>query len=140
MLLQATLDNDDSQDSNNSMVDDLVAKVLNDDCITGNELFANHCNGDMNSEKHQNRAPVAQNYRRNPGNNAYLADTSELYTTCALTQVSNSTLDECQNDQVSRNIFGGLNSLGLNLCIGQQSHNNTAPYTNAYISDLQSHR
>ncbi|XP_063980014.1 uncharacterized protein LOC135164002 isoform X2 [Diachasmimorpha longicaudata] len=44
-LYQTTLDDEESQDLNNSMVNDLVAKILDDEPIRNSEAYTNHYNG-----------------------------------------------------------------------------------------------
>ncbi|XP_003426101.1 uncharacterized protein DDB_G0283357 isoform X2 [Nasonia vitripennis] len=129
------LEDDDGQDLNNSMVNDLVAKILDDDCISSNDVFANRCNG--NSQQYQVGAPMAQDCKTRLGTNAYLTNANGFHSSYPVSQIPNGSLGMNENDQEYRNICSGLSSLGLNLCMGQQNHDKGNSYNNGYINNVQ---
>ena len=129
------MEDEDGQDISNSMVDDLVAKILDDDCISGDDIFTNRCNG--NHKQYQTQIPLTQDFKASLGTNAYLTNTNGLQTPYSLTRAPNGCLEVNENDQEYRNINSRLDSLSLNLYMGQQNHEKGNSYTNGYINNVQ---
>ena len=116
------------------MVDDLVAKILDDDCISGNDIFTNRCNG--NTQQYQVGTSVAQDCKNRLGANAYLSNVDGFQTTYPTSRLPNGSLGVNENDQEYKSICSGLNSLSLNLCMSQQNHDKDT-YSNGYINNTQ---
>lgn len=114
------------------MVNDLVAKVLDEDCTSSNDIFSNRCNG--NSHQYQAKNSTAQNYKTNLGNNAY--PSNGLYNSCEPLQESNGTVGFLNQDY--KNICNDLSSINLSMCMGQQNHDKGNVYsTNGFTENLQ---
>ncbi|XP_011495976.1 PREDICTED: uncharacterized protein C17orf104 homolog [Ceratosolen solmsi marchali] len=126
---------DDEQDLRNSMVDDLVAKILDDDCITGNDIFTNHYNDTV--QQHEVGAPISLDCKTRLGKNAYLTNTNDVHMTYPEVQVENNALNINGNDQEYKNISTGLNSLNFNLCLEEQNYDKTTLYTNGHINNVE---
>ncbi|XP_014226946.1 putative uncharacterized protein DDB_G0271606 isoform X1 [Trichogramma pretiosum] len=131
------LEDDEGQDLSNSMVDDLVAKILDDDSISGNnEAFAPRCNG--NTQQYQSGISMAQDCKPRLGPNAYPSNANGLNSNFSLTQLANgSSFGVNENDQDYRNICNGLNSLGLNLIMGQQNQDKANLYNEGFPNNVQ---
>lgn len=117
------------------MVDDLVAKILDDDIVTSNDNFSNNCNG--NSEQYQIGTPLVQDCKSGLAANSYIINASGYHTTCLQNQIPNSSLCVNENDKEYKSICRGLNSLSLNFCMGQQNHDKGISYANGLVNDAQ---
>lgn len=116
------------------MVNDLVAKILDDDCSTSNDVFSNHCNGNP-QQYPTTETPLTEDCKIRLANNTF---TNGYHATYPQSQILNASLNFNGNDQEFRNICSGLDTLSLNvLCRGQQTHDKGVPYANGYINNIQ---
>ncbi|XP_014218658.1 uncharacterized protein LOC106646941 isoform X4 [Copidosoma floridanum] len=124
------LDDEDGQDLNNSMVNDLVAKVLDEDFTTKN-VSAHH--GNDNLQQYQVEAPIAPDFDIKLGASSFLNST--FHTSDTPTPSFNDTLGS--RDQDYKIISQDLNLLNSNLCLGLQIHDKVTSSTNGFTKNLQ---
>ncbi|XP_043268090.1 GATA zinc finger domain-containing protein 14-like isoform X2 [Venturia canescens] len=123
---KAPLEDEEAQDLNNSMVNDLVAKILDDDPIVTEETFGNGYNGNARSYE-------MQNSRMLKGRNASLGNyhdeigISQIY--YPYNKLPNVVTSQDDNHREFVNMCSALNSMSLNDCIAQ-----TLEKTNDYGS------
>ncbi|OAD55891.1 hypothetical protein WN48_04141, partial [Eufriesea mexicana] len=138
------VEDEDSQDLNNPMVNDLVSKILDDDSIVGDNAHNNSYNGNL--QYHSNtQSCVVENKMKNNTDPNFTMDNFNMHSTFNKLQnnVSNNVKHKC-----NYNLCGELKTLSLNTCAEQAPdqgnlYNNEVSagltYPNTYPSDSQSY-
>ncbi|XP_076669232.1 uncharacterized protein LOC143369322 isoform X1 [Andrena cerasifolii] len=138
-----SVEDDDSQDLNNPMVNDLVSKILDDDSIFGDSAHSNSYNGNMQYHADTQSCFMENKIENNTDSNFPTVDHFNMHSTFNKSQnsVSNSAKLECNYN----NLCGELKTLSLNTCAGRVSdqgnlyNNGVNAYPNTYPSDSQSY-
>ena len=131
------MEDEDAQDLNNSMVTDLVAKILDDDPIITEETYSNHYNGNPRHyvDVQSSRMLKGRNGTNNHHDNVLGSQPYHLYSKISAEPCSTLT-DESQRDFV--NMYSGLNNMTLNDCIARtlekESDYNNGSCMNAHRS------
>ncbi|XP_031843983.1 uncharacterized protein LOC116431952 [Nomia melanderi] len=137
------VEDEDSQDLNNSMVNDLVSKILDDDSIVGDNAHSNRYNGDIQYHLDTQSSIMENKMENNTDLNLANIDQFNMHSTFSKLQnsVSNNTKLECSYNNLCRE----LKTLSLNTCARQVSEqenlysNGVHAYPNMYSSDSQSY-
>ncbi|XP_053984099.1 putative uncharacterized protein DDB_G0282499 [Hylaeus volcanicus] len=132
------VEDEDSQDLNNPMVNDLVSKILDDDSIVGDNAHSNNYNGNI-----QYHSETQSSIMENTDLNLTTLDHFNMHPTFNKLQnsVSNNAKFECNYN----NLCGELKTLSLNTCMGQAPdqgnlyNNGVNAYLNTYPSDSHSY-
>ncbi|XP_026830547.1 uncharacterized protein LOC105286349 isoform X2 [Ooceraea biroi] len=136
-------EDEESQDLNNSMVNDLVSKILDEDSIIVDSYGRGYNSGNYRAEFTNSRP----NQMRNSTDN-YLTDVNHLGVCYSCGKLTNNVYNNAKNDyHRSNNLYNGLKTLSLDECAGQQSveHGNMCGneivMSNAatYLSDPRPH-
>ncbi|KAJ8688633.1 hypothetical protein QAD02_024428 [Eretmocerus hayati] len=130
---KTTLEDDDGQDLNNSMVNDIVAKLLDDDCISSNDSFTSRCNGNPL----QNGMSTAQDCKSRLNSTAYPHNTNGFRTAFPPVQRPNGSLNTNDDSHELRCAYDELNTLGVNAFTGQQNLIRGNSCNNGYLNNLQ---
>lgn len=137
------VEDEDSQDLNNPMVNDLVSKILDDDSVIGDSAHNNSYNGNIQYHSDAQSCFRGNKMENNSDPNLTTMERFNMHTTFNKLQnsVSNNTKMECNYN----NLCGELNTLSLNTCARQVSdqgnlyNNGFGAYPNTYPSDSQSY-
>ena len=133
--MQGNVDDEESQDLSNSMVNDLVAKILDDDVIVSDDVYTNRYNENpslrYHPEAHMSQMSQINKTRpgANPCSNNDLCRQNQQFPS---RRMSNDISSIIENDREYGNICGGLNSLSLNVCTGLDKGN---VFTNGFTNN-----
>jgi hypothetical protein len=117
------------------MVDDLVAKILDDDCNTHNDIFTSQWNNTV--QQCPIKTSVASDYKTRLSVNSCLTNTNSLYTIYPLAQLENDSININENNREYRNTCNELNSLNLNMSIEEENYGKANLFTNGCINHIQ---
>ncbi|XP_015429914.1 PREDICTED: uncharacterized protein LOC107186532 [Dufourea novaeangliae] len=138
------IEDEDSQDLNNPMVNDLVSKILDDDSIVSDNAHSNSYNG--NIQYHPETHPssiMASKMENNTDLNLTTIDHFNIHST--FSKLQNSVSNNTKLKSHYNNLCGELKTLNLNTCAGQVPDqenlysNGVNAYPNIYPSDSQSY-
>ncbi|XP_015600982.1 uncharacterized protein LOC107270458 isoform X2 [Cephus cinctus] len=127
---KGNMEDDDSQDMNNSMINDLVAKILEDDSIVSDDTYANIYNG--NSFQYQNELQPSRMGKVRDSTTSCPVEFSTSHMGYSFGKLSNGIPDTTEEECEYTNICGGLNNLSLNVCMDKGN-----PYSNGLVANLQ---
>ncbi|XP_033207762.1 uncharacterized protein LOC117167151 isoform X2 [Belonocnema kinseyi] len=133
--IKGNVDDEESQDLSNSMVNDLVAKILDEDVVVGDDVYATRYNGNSSLRYHSETQMSQLSQIQKSSSGANPCTNNDF---CRLTQqfpsrrISSDISSIIENDRDYGNICGGLNSLSLNVCTGLEKGN---VFTNGFTNN-----
>lgn len=135
------IEDEDSQDLNNPMVNDLVSKILDEDSIT-----IDTCHNSYNSGGTHYQTDFANSYSNQVPDSldTYLTDVDHMVTRYPLTSKLHNIYNNAKSEyHHSNNLCNDLKTLNLSTCVRQSVDQNNACSNdivpNAYSSDPRSH-
>lgn len=129
---QDKYEEEDCQDLNNSMVNELVAKILDDDSVIVEDSFAGHQNGSSQYHQSEYYKPIGPQTI-----NGFLPSLSRLNGfERRYNAAENGMSNGSQNKKDYTKYCSGLQALSLNVCTGN-GLNEGNTYCNSVINDLQ---
>nr|XP_003706025.2 PREDICTED: uncharacterized protein LOC100876211 isoform X3 [Megachile rotundata] len=137
------IEDEDSQDLNNPMVNDLVSKILDDDSIVGDNAHNNSYSGNIQYHSDTQSCIMENKMENNTDPNLTTINHFNIHTTFNKlhNNISNNAKLECNYN----NLCEEIKTLSLNTCAGQildQGNlysNGVSAYPNTYPSDSQSY-
>ncbi|XP_051176545.1 homeobox protein 5-like isoform X2 [Leptopilina boulardi] len=143
--IKGNVDDEESQDLNNSMVNDLVAKILDDDSTVGDDVFmGRYVNPSLryySDAQMSNFSQTSQINKIRPGdvNHSSSNDLNRQTYQYQSKRMSNDIPGIIESERDMGNICGGLNNLSLNVCTGLDKGNIFANgfTNNSHHSDMQ---
>lgn len=129
------IEDEDSQDLNNPMVNDLVSKILDEDSVTSDICY----NGYNNKNAYYSQEFTNSSNQVGNSLSTYLTDVDRLEIRYPNSKLTNNTYNKNEYQQPN-NLCNNLKALSLNPCMTQSmEHSNNKIISNAYLSDPQTH-